>query len=1259
MHNLFAIPVEAITRLSSESAVSVLKALLQTEVAYAKLPPSVLTISQRLTMADGGIDAEINAGATTPSDCLFIQGLTGYQIKSGATFKPWTKSSIKGELINSNGKLFEAVERLLERDGSYVVLSTGHDLTPQQRNKARNNIKQVFDHTGFSGYKGTIDVLGAAQLADYLARYPGIAAMVGVNPIHDAWAYQQWEQDSHMTNQFQVSPEQDLLIQKIRNSLREKIKHIRILGEPGLGKTRLLLEALRSPEFVSCVLYVRDGVGFGQSALFRSLIQVTRDKSLIVVLDDLSEFEMADVWRHLKGRCGFLQLISLDHASNETSTDEEILCLQAPQLPKETIKAILVDRAGTLKEIDRWIEICEGSPRVAQAVGDNLRANPEDLLKPPSTVPIWDRFVHGHGKRDDLLAMQIDCVVSYLALFSRFGYESPVNDEAFYIAKLIEKVEPAIGFARFQQIVKTLRDRRVLQGSKTLFFVPRALHIYLWKHFWESYGASFSFTETFSSMPESLHTWFMNMFKYAGDAATIHVVDEILDPNGLYKDLDVLTSAKGSRFLSTLAEANPAAVLRLLENTLGNWSDDQLLEFKQTRQNIVWTLEKTVVWPSFAVRSLRLLARLAKNENAENSNNATGVFLGLFRIGPEWAATEASPQIRLPSLLELLRSSAEKDKHLSLQAMESALDARGMGWRIVGPEYQGMRERAKLWTPLTYDDWWDGQGLYFSTLIDETEKWNSSFRKEVCETWLKVVGQQITNPRSTELCFKMLEQLLVDPFVNARKVNEFFYHWFEYRAKEEDKPITKRLRQLQRRFVQRSLRSRFQRYVIDVEYSEWDEGWRQKKGKKLNRSVLLATTLAKRVAIDPTKFTEIQDLLAPKHHSLALWDFCEQLAKHDPAKALLRPLIETALKTEHRLCLHAYLSALRSLNASLVQQTLSELLCTGDSAWLGTSIVLSLDFEDSLFGKCLVAYKNGWVQATEFRRLCWGHAIEAVSDSRVSELLTLLTADSSSASCTTLIDLLHRLSFDENSPFTPALVFDCVVATLSLANGSVPTSELYHWKEVSNKLLGWDPSYAMPLLERLFDQMHICYELSYDGRISPLAEELLQKHPAEAWILIVKMIEASLPKWRMDLLDWLKGGHPGFESVNARRVPIAFIDLATILQWIGVDPEERAALVAHSAPRTLSEEQGGRLTQELITRYAHIDGVTSAISSIFSAGGWTGPTSLYLRRRRSQFREWLSAGYSTQVNQWIEGQIEYLDHRIESEEIQEERSRFN
>jgi hypothetical protein len=882
MSSLIKVPILNVTQVTAELAVNLMRALLRAECRYAGLNPNVLTISSRLTVADGGIDAEVhcNPAAIIPPDCLFRPGLTGFQIKSGGSFKPWTESSIKGELVNKSGDLLPEVKRLVERRGRYTLACTGHDLTPEQRTSAKTDIANVFTGFGYPDYGDLVEVTGASQLAEFIERYLGIASLIVPDPVEEGWVLDVWKQDAHMGNAFLASDEQAKVIEHIRAVLLGETKHIRILGEPGLGKTRLVLEAVSELTIAPCVLYIPHGLQFGQTQLFRKLLKSAHDTPLVLVIDELPESELSEIWRHLKGRCGQLKLISIDHGRDETH-DEEIDRIHAPRLSDATIKQILTNHIGESREIDRWVKICEGSPRVAQAVAENLRANPGDLLKSPSTVPIWARFLHSYGKRDESTARQIDCVTQHLALFCRFGYEAPVADEAIYIAGLVQKVDPTIGWARFQEIVRDLRSRRVLQGSKTLFFVPRALHIYLCQQFWQNYGNGFDFKSIFAAMPESLHVWFMRMFKYAGQAAADHVIEDILSVGGLYADKATLMSAKGSQFLSTLAEANPSAVTKLLESTLGNWTDSELLEFKENRQSVVWTLEKLAVWPSLTVRAIGLLARLAVCENASHSNNATGTVIGLFRIGPEMAATEASPRIRLPALLKLLRSCGDSERRLGLKAIAAALDTRGMGFRFVGPEYQGLKARAQLWIPKTHGEWWDALHQYFSAFVLETSSWPPHLKKELGESLLEAVSQQIAVPTCTSLAFEILEKLLSDEGVSPTKLNDFFWNWQEYRDTAEHEDILKKLRSMQRWYVSRSLASRFQRYVVDLEYLEWDDDLREQHMKRRSRCKALVNGIASRIARRPEKFDEVEHLLAPHTSAPALWHFAEQLAIHD------------------------------------------------------------------------------------------------------------------------------------------------------------------------------------------------------------------------------------------------------------------------------------------------------------------------------------------------------------------------------------------
>ncbi|HCZ15736.1 MAG TPA: hypothetical protein DHV85_14345, partial [Candidatus Accumulibacter sp.] len=241
----------------------------------------------------------------------------------------------------------------------------------------------VLTEVGFGGYEDLIEVLGASQLAEFAERYPGTASLLAVDPIQDAWVLDEWQRDAHMANAFETSPEQAQMIAHIRSALQGEAKHIRVLGEPGLGKTRIVLESVKDENIAPYVLYIQHGAQFGQSRLFRQLLKVRYDKPLVLVIDELPESELSDIWRHLKPRCGSLKIVSLDHGRDETY-DEEIDRITAPRLPDETIKKILASRVGESRELDRWVAICEGSPRVAQAVADNLQSNPGDLLKPIS-----------------------------------------------------------------------------------------------------------------------------------------------------------------------------------------------------------------------------------------------------------------------------------------------------------------------------------------------------------------------------------------------------------------------------------------------------------------------------------------------------------------------------------------------------------------------------------------------------------------------------------------------------------------------------------------------------------------------------------------------------------------------------------------------------------------------------------------------------------------------------------------------------------
>lgn len=1087
--------------LGAEVVVTRFRELLHCEARYAGLKPDAVTISANLYVADGGIDAQVESDHDLPEDTFLKFGRIGFQLKTGTTFRPWQQSSLKSELLSQSGKLASEVRRTLEVGGHYFLVCFGLDLTPEQRNDSRALIAALFADFGFTDLAAHIEVFGQSQIAAYFERYPSLRLSLLGGSDEDFLSVSEWSQHAHMSNELVLSEDQAKLVELLREKLRGEAKHLRILGEPGIGKTRLVLEAVRSEDIAPNAVYVEHGERFARTQLFRQLLRADSKYPLVLVLDELSEREMSEIWGHLKHRSGALKLISIDHGPDR-SRDSEIGRISAPRLPDHTVRAILASHVGERAELDRWVSVCEGSPRVAQAVGENLAANPDDILRPPATVPIWERFLFGYALHQSEEARQIARVMRHIALFSRFGFEVPVGGEAKYIAEAVVQVDPAVTWSRFQEVVQTLRERRVLQGSRTLFIVPWALHFYLWREYWRWYGHGFDFVGTFGTMPEALHGWFMDMFRFAHGSDAAQVVRDILRLDGVFSNRDFLCSAKGTSFLSTLAEADPEASLTLIERTLGTWSREELLALETNRQNIVWALEKIAVWRPTVVRAIRMLARLALAENSNYSNNATGTLLALFHIGQEWAATEASPAERLPALLEMLQSGDNDLKRLGLKVAEAALKTSGRGFRIVGAEYQGLRERASVWTPETYGDWWVEYRHYWDCLVGETLKWDDELRKDANLTILAAAEEQLRIASHVEMVLSVIEQVSTDPTTEIRQLNHFFIRRIRRNRDEDDRSACFRLRRLDGRLARHSLKSRLQRYVLDTTWDEWEDYDVADELRECTRPRKLVRALAGRVARRDDAFDQLLPILvASASVTGALFYFGEALCASDTDYRRLERLISVEVVSTQSQSLGGYLNCLKRRDPDRWRDALLGLLTNAATVTQGADLVWRTGFNNEIFDAWLDAFERGWIEAGCFRCLCYGKSWEAIPLDRLVRLLTVLSDRVDQISTYVLVDLLDQVLRMQVWPTDSDFVYRVATAPAHFEERQ-DTMHAYHWHSVCKKLVSHDSQKAIPLLNVLFQQMGTNYRLSYNHYVEPFAQALCRINPTEAWELV-------------------------------------------------------------------------------------------------------------------------------------------------------------
>jgi len=379
-------------------------------------------ISLRTTVSDGGIDAKVDGAPNI--DSILIEGTTYFQVKSGGTFKPWQKSNLKKELFgDSKAKprrktLLPGIHGCLRTRGRYVIITFGQDLIPKQQSEAVNTLKQLLEACGYKN--PNVDVLGQSQLLGLCASFPSLTLELLNRTNLPFLNHNSWKAREDMRLQLHLGTAQSEVINTIQNTLREsKAQHIRVIGEPGIGKTRLVLEALSVDDLAPAVIYVPHAEDFQRSPLFNDLLRGDTGYYAILVIDECVERDRASIWNALKGKKN-IRLVTVDHGP-ELSRDSEMFVIECPALPEDQIKEIITSYLPKQMDVSHWAQWCDGSPRVAHAVGENLQHNPDDLLKPPATVPMWERFVAGYEKLDSKNAQDSLIVLRHLSLPTNSG----------------------------------------------------------------------------------------------------------------------------------------------------------------------------------------------------------------------------------------------------------------------------------------------------------------------------------------------------------------------------------------------------------------------------------------------------------------------------------------------------------------------------------------------------------------------------------------------------------------------------------------------------------------------------------------------------------------------------------------------------------------------------------------------------------------------------------------------------------------------
>lgn len=495
MASLFTVPPESIGALGPCDAAVLVAALVRADAAVSGMSCTEIDIPVSVAAVDGGGVDGIARGAPRQSRRgLVKKGTTAYHIRSGSLAPG---GGIGDMLFTRTGAIRERIRSCIEEDGALTVFLTGWDDADSTDVEMSGRLQQALASRSESCAHARIDVWGRSRIASAMEKFPGLA--LGMGDRASAWIsnHAEWSSLADMSHTFMSGSAENKFILDMRERLRSGDAsgpvHVHVSGEPGSGKTRLVLEATRAADIAPRIVYAGNSPD-GEAVLLEILRGARGGRRAaaeapIFVVDECDPSARASLLNVLMNNENGVHLVTIDGGPDEFAGGDDLL--PVGDMADEEIKRILQYYAGGGGDakIDRWVDHASPSPRAAHILGANLSSNPLNIFAPPCNVSAWERWIAGGGGRysgreyDDRYT-----VLLWLSLFTRFGFDAPHEADAAAIAEMISMHHPDMQKWRFREVVMSLRNSRVLRGSSVLCITPRLLHDYLWLKWWERYG---------------------------------------------------------------------------------------------------------------------------------------------------------------------------------------------------------------------------------------------------------------------------------------------------------------------------------------------------------------------------------------------------------------------------------------------------------------------------------------------------------------------------------------------------------------------------------------------------------------------------------------------------------------------------------------------------------------------------------------------------------------------------------------------------
>lgn len=1205
---IFEISAEEISALEAVPFVDFVNHLISASASRLGIPPTCVKTNSYTTGAEGGVDGRVEDKEGRADGRWFPRGLSIWQFKTDKSGKNATSQKLKKEARKPRVQ-----EALCE--GAWYHVAVARICDDKMRRGREKVLREALQVQNFDPCRVTL--LTADDLAKWASEHPPLLLLPYFHrPIGKCLRIEHWERQELHQGEFVPDKSRSEILEEIRKFISRggSPVHLRVEGRRGVGKTRLVMEALKEQRIRERALYAQEPNDIPGE--FWAWLRDKTTASVILVVDECDEDE-GDRLKQQADACeGRVRLITI-------GVGEAFFAEVAPNrfflehLDDESVRKLLEARFPTLTyNQTAWItRLTAGYVRLAVACAEAVAKKPDidvaQLTLTPDVRHVLQLLVPVPRERK---------VMQGLSLLTRVGIEGDVAQEGKALAEFV-----SVDWHDFCTVTEEMH-RRGLVGKKgrNRYVTPDLLAAWLSAEVWTARRDEL--VQLIPRLPEGSRKSFLERLKDLGaHEKAQEVVRQLLSEQGLFRDIDSLDNEEGSRLLHTLALADTVSAFRVLERFFMCASVDRLRSFSKGRRWVVWTLVYLKWFRDTFFGAARLLLTLAEAENETLAKNATGVWTELFQL--RLGGTEV-PAIERHRLIEEALASEQKEvRILAVKGIGASL--RSDENRSSGIEHHGVRPVPPEWYPKTWDEVWEVFRSALRLLDMAFQDRDVTVAKEAQSTLLESAHSVVHIGLADEVLNRFESFKAVDDS-QRRALRETIEGILEYEREALNQEQRERFAKLSDKFVGTTFRERLRRWV-----GEWSFGdFFRYRADTYQRPEEEAAKLADETFLSPELLRQELDWLS-SDEARNVGYFGKRLGELDVKREWLPSLVQRVRQGRGLTLLSTYLWGRREAGDEQWSEALLDRWADEEPALALTLLETTRRSQPEASGvqRLVRLVEKGWLEPSRLGMLMWGDWVKNLPSESFCDILRLLMNDEGEKATESALAMLRQRleAHPEEHEKLSTLAWKLIERPTAIKGHRMLS---YHWHQVAKFYTPDKPVHIAKTILALYENGET---LHTDAPLQVLKEATHVDFNG-VWEEVAKLL--------------LKGGRTSFQLIwRLKDWNVRSLDIDYLLEWAEQNKPDGPRILA-----ALSPVEGvplTRLPRELLVRYGDDEYISSRLYDNFVSGSFAGSMAKWHQTKLEIARKWLDDLHPN-VRRWAQKVVERLENALVAIQRKEE-----